>query len=76
MATCNSCDAAIIWATSKKTGKPMPIDAAPSEKGNLYIERKAGDFVVRAATEEDKKLHRELHVSHFATCPQAAGWRK
>lgn len=49
---CRSCQAAVLFATSEKTGKASPFDAVPN-------------------------IHEPTpSVSHFATCPQAARWRK
>jgi hypothetical protein len=72
MATCNSCHREIRWAKSATTGKSMPLDPEPTPDGNLVVER----GVFRAATAEDKRLHRDLFVSHFSTCPQAEKWRR
>lgn len=71
MASCRSCGAAIEWATSETTGKPVPLDVAPAPKGNLaLVAGKAHRY-----GDEDAKVHRERRVSHFATCPQADSWR-
>ena len=72
MATCRSCNASITWATSARTGKPMPLDFDPSPIGNLVVIK----GVARHVTPEDRELHRETYVSHFATCPQAGEWRQ
>lgn len=70
-AKCKTCSAPIIWCDTKNN-KLMPVDAEPNA---------SGDFVVVngrtwKATEEDRKLRRELHTSHFATCAQANDHRK
>lgn len=72
MANCRSCDAEIIWAVSEKTGKPMPIDAAPSPLGNLIVINGRA----RVATTDDDRLHRPKYMSHFASCANAEEWRK
>lgn len=72
MAICNSCNAPITWATSAKTGRPMPIDLSPVADGNLVVIK----GVASPATDEDRKLHRDTFKSHFATCPDAPTWRK
>jgi hypothetical protein len=71
MAACRSCEALIIWAETT-TGKRMPLDERPSAKGNLVF---VGG-VARAATDDDRRLHRPLYTSHFATCPDAATFRR
>lgn len=71
MATCRSCEALIIWAETTN-GKRMPIDERPTAKGNLvYVSGEA-----RAATDDDRRLKRPLYTSHFATCPDAATFRR
>ena len=34
---CLSCGAPMRWALSKSTGRPMPLDAASNENGNLAV---------------------------------------
>lgn len=54
------------------SGKMNPIDEEPSEKGNLVLINGKARFV----TDEDRRLNRPLHTSHFATCENADDWRK
>jgi hypothetical protein len=68
---CNSCHAEIVWCETT-TGKRMPMDAAPSEKGTFVI---LGGRA-HTATDEDRRLNRPLHTSHFSSCPQASDWRR
>jgi hypothetical protein len=67
-ATCKSCGADIIYATTM-TGKTMPIDVEPSPKGNLVVI----DGFCRVANDADQG--RPLYLSHFATCPDAPLFR-
>jgi hypothetical protein len=67
-AHCKSCGAAIEWVKSAKTGKAMPLDAAPAADGNLVVI----DGVAHAAMVGEGPRRK----SHFATCPQAASWRQ
>jgi hypothetical protein len=69
MAACKSCDADIIWATSARSGKPMPFDATPvtHDRGVFAIVKGAASKY----TPEDAKLHRDRYTCHFATCPNA-----
>lgn len=72
-----NCDARIVWARSSLTGRPIPVDAEPHPDGNvfLYRDRELGvtaQVLTRAAAAEGTGLHR----SHFASCPDADGWRK
>ncbi len=68
MSRCRSCGAEIQWVPTEK-GKLNPIE--PSEGGNIALQMELDGsetaVVVAAGT--------GTHVSHFATCPQAAKWR-
>ena len=69
MARCRSCGAVMEWAKTQ-AGKVMPIDAEPSENGNL-VYAQAG--VVRFAKPDDPGPR---FTSHFATCPDAKQFRR
>jgi hypothetical protein len=71
MATCKSCDAEILWAETR-SGKSMPLDAAPTAAGNMVLV----NGKTWTATDDDRRLHRELRTSHFATCVNAPLHRK
>lgn len=70
MSACRSCGAEILWCEATVTGRRMPIDPEPSPIGNLVLVH-GGRF--RVADNDDVP---PLHLSHFATCPQANEWRK
>ena len=72
---CSSCKASILWATSFGTGKPMPVDPEPSPKGALRIARRPDGSIV-ATPVPAKARTGTLHISHFATCPNAKSHRK
>lgn len=75
--TCRSCGAPIVWAVTKN-GRPMPVDPDPTAGGNLLL--------VLDPDPREPPLARHplttdvppfvLHLSHFATCPNAAEHRK
>jgi hypothetical protein len=69
---CRSCGADILWVWSIRH-KKMPVDAEPSERGNLILTDApgGGSMAVRARDGD-----RELYTSHFATCPNAKAHRK
>ena len=67
-ATCKSCGARIIWAITGN-GKKMPVDAKPTDKGNIVLE---GEEPVAVYVDPGTGTH----TSHFATCPNAAEHRK
>jgi hypothetical protein len=72
---CSSCRARILWAISEASGKPIPLDAEPTEKGNIVVVNGTVARYVRAA-ERATIAAQSLYVSHFATCPNAAQHRR
>ncbi len=74
---CRSCGAAIIWAISAQA-KSMPVDAQPSPSGSMVLEYRVPgrNPLARVIPAELRGARTDLHTSHFATCPQAANWRK
>jgi hypothetical protein len=68
MTTCRSCGAEIIFVVMP-SGKRNPLDAHPSEKGNVKIENGNG-VIVPPGSEHG------LRLSHFSTCPNAKTFRK
>lgn len=71
---CRSCHAPIVWAITN-TGRRMPVDAEPAENGTLVLyESTPGEVHVAPASEHPTIVDR--HVSHFATCPNAAQHRR
>jgi hypothetical protein len=81
---CRSCQAGIIWAGTTD-GKSMPVDAAPSDAGNVKLTPRPGGgataAVISTATiaAETSGLFPSglppLRTSHFVTCPNADEWR-
>jgi len=59
---CRGCGAAILWIQTP-AGKRTPIDAIPLTGWAYSAEWGAWRLI-------------EVHVSHFATCPQAEQFRK
>lgn len=78
MAVCRSCQAPIIWATTSN-GKSMPVDAVPVDEGNVELHWPgAPQLPIRATVHAQRPLgltNVPLHLSHFATCPNAAEHR-
>ena len=71
--TCNSCGATIRWITLVG-GRRMPINAMPSEKGNITCWEVDGETYGRVLPQLDlATLPPDVprYVSHFATCPSA-----
>lgn len=64
---CRSCGAPILWARTTKS-KSIPLDADPCEDGNLTLIEGVAHYGALAGQRHYK--------SHYATCPDAARWRK
>lgn len=79
MSQCRNCGKAVYWCKTN-TGKIMPVDAEPSEDGNIILERNALGQVANVLNLADLATARaqgkRLHKSHFVTCPNAANHRK
>jgi hypothetical protein len=72
---CRSCDAPIIWASTGS--KLMPVDAEPTEKGNVELTPGSlGRGVVATVLTAPSLLGGPLRTSHFASCPDAGEWRQ
>lgn len=73
---CRTCRASIIWTTTVN-GKDMPVDAEPTEGGNIRVYRDPAGVirsdVVKPALAFGRK---NLRLCHFVKCPQAPKWRK
>lgn len=75
MSQCKSCGAAIIWVKTQ-SGKSMPVDAAETADGNVWVavcESGPTAFFPPAGTGIPDATR---HKSHFATCEFAAQHRK
>lgn len=73
---CKSCSAPILWSTTEHTLKAMPVDAEPVAGGNIAITERAGKRIASVVAPALAFGHRDLHKSHFQTCPNAASHRK
>jgi len=76
---CKACEGAIVWCETS-TGARMPVDAAPSEDGNVILFPTVDHKWVAMVLSKDEAVRldvkRERHKSHFATCPAAARFRR
>ena len=68
MSSCKSCHRQILWVVMAGTGKKMPLDPEVSAAGNIVVD---DDGTARV----DTGPGRAKHLSHFATCPNAARHR-
>lgn len=81
---CRTCPATIYYlkkydpATGQISDKSNPIDATPHKDGNLIINREKGLYRFATANEKEvaKNDEKNLYISHFATCPDAATYKK
>lgn len=71
---CRLCGQPVRWITTAKNAKPLPLDAAPSEAGHVFIQDRDGEPVAVVLSDEERAYARDfgmvLHVAHFATCPE------
>lgn len=82
--TCRACNADIVYAQTNKreAGRPvqMPVDVRPSTTGNVFLSLEGGQLHAGVVGKNQAAGMRDagqtLHLSHFATCPQAARFRK
>lgn len=77
IANCRSCDAPIIWATSSGD-RPMPVDAAITDDGNVELSMQPGRVVGPVATvvTGPTLFGKPRRKAHFATCKDAEQWRR
>ncbi len=77
-ARCKTCGARIEWVKSALTGKPMPLDAAAVDDGNIVL-REGRAVVFPLGGHEEAGVVKSgvpRFRSHFSTCPDAADHRK
>jgi hypothetical protein len=72
---CTTCGALIVKPIHAITGRRGAVDAAPSTTGNLIVNDGSPITYVVATRAERALLAGHLHMSHFATCPDAAQHR-
>lgn len=74
---CAGCDAAILWATTAATGRPIPLDAEPHPSGNVVLDDQGRAVVLSTATLFDGPVPEgPRYQSHFAACPSAKTYRR
>lgn len=73
---CRSCGAPIVWATTPD-GKSMPVDGPLTHGGNVVLSIDDHGKVSAVVLDQEGLFgDGPRHLSHFATCVDAAGWRK
>ena len=77
-ATCRSCGRPITWVQTEH-GRRMPVDVDPmpddADAGFALRKLPTGDLLAIAGTRAQLPDD-VLHLSHFATCPDADRWRR
>jgi hypothetical protein len=72
---CRSCNAPIIWASTGT--KTMPVDAEPTEEGNVELAPGSlGRGVVATVLTGPALFAGPLRTAHFVSCPDAGEWRR
>ena len=74
-APCGSCKRPVIWTLTDRD-KRMPVDATPSTAGSVALSMLDGQVRSRVVEVKLRFGRRDLHTSHFATCPDAAKHRR
>ena len=79
MATCSSCGAPVVWVKTP-LGKKMPLDEKPipykqNPEGKDFLVTDRGE-TVRCDLVFEGPPTGTARRSHFATCPNAANFRK
>lgn len=69
---CRTCGAPVRWVKTA-SGRAMPLDAEPVERGNVVLRDGRAVYVSKGNPAEQNEPR---YVSHFATCPQSRDWRR
>jgi hypothetical protein len=78
-AKCRSCQAPIRWVLLASTDRRAPINPEADPDGNMYVHHWEGDMPVMEVAASRAAVPRNVplaYKSHFATCKDAATWRK
>ncbi|MCA1570153.1 MAG: hypothetical protein LC798_07495 [Chloroflexi bacterium] len=67
--TCRRCNLPITWVRTV-ANKAMPIDPAPSIRGNITMTGGRAMVLTKPEVAAAREQGRQLYVSHFATCPR------
>jgi hypothetical protein len=76
MSTCKSCGAAIRWARLLPSMKAHPLNAEPSEGGNIDLAEDTAAVLTKGQLASARAKGSPLYTSHFSSCPQAAQHRR
>lgn len=73
---CQKCNTEVVWLWHKDTNKVAPIEDAPAENGNIFIQGKLYRMATADEIEKAKQIGKPLYINHFATCEFAKSFRK
>lgn len=70
---CPDCKAPILWLITAR-GRLMPVDAAPSPRGNVVRQGRHGGVLNARQVAEASGRGIPLYLHHRLTCPYADRW--
>ncbi len=80
LGTCQhaACGAELLFVRTAKSGgtKVMPVSPEPHKMGNVRLTEDGCQVLSGAQLEQARAAGEPLHLSHFAACPGAAGFRR
>lgn len=71
---CRGCGQRLLWLKHEITLKPAPIEAEPSDNGNILIDTAAGTYRIMKG-QPLPGVFPALHRNHFAGCSAANRFR-
>jgi hypothetical protein len=69
---CRGCGAEIVWATGRDSRKRVPFDPEPTPNGSFALQHGVAIYV----PPKDRGTGSGLYRPHWATCPNAAEFRR
>ncbi len=75
MSRCSTCRAEITWVKTA-AGKSMPLDAEPTEDGNVVLVNGLAVVLGAKGAQGVAAVGATRYTTHWATCKEAAAWRK
>jgi len=75
---CRRCPKAVVMLKHTGTGNYAPIEVAPSEKGNIMVDRQNGTYTIltKGALQKARDKGHPLHLNHFASCEYARSFAR
>lgn len=73
---CRKCGKECLWLRHKDTNKPAPIEAEPSENGNIFISGELYRLATKDEIAKAKEIGKPLYLNHFSSCEFAKSFSK